>query len=124
MQDRLAALDANLEEARQVLDTAITFAADCAAAYAKASDPTRKRFNDAVFTRIDVRDGHVTGWEARPLYAELFDGPGFGYGSLVEVPRIELGSRCLVLGSATSVGLSELSGPRTLRPDASEPVHR
>ena len=89
VQDRLAALDANLEEARQVLDTAIAFAADCATAYAKASDTTRKRFNDAVFTRIDVRDGHVTGWEARPLYAELFDGPGFEYGSLVELRGIE-----------------------------------
>ena len=123
VQDRLAALDANLEEARHVLDKAIAFAADCATAYAKASDTTRKRFNDTVFTRIDVRDGHVTGWEAHPLYAELFDGPGFEYGSLVEVPRIELGSRCLVLGSATSVDLSGLSGSRTLRSDASGPVH-
>ena len=89
VQNRLAALDANLEEARQVLDTAIRFAVDCATGYRIANDTTRKRFNDAVFTRIDVRDGHVTGWEARPLYAELFDGPGFEYGSLVDPRGIE-----------------------------------
>jgi len=99
VQDRLAALDANLEEARQVLDTALRFAADCATGYRKANDTTRKLFNDTAFTRIDVTDGHVTGWEARPLFDELFKGAGFEYGSLVEVPRIELGSRCHVRGS-------------------------
>ena len=40
---------------------------------------------DTVFTRIDVTDGHVTGWEARSLFDELFKGTEFEYGSLVEV---------------------------------------
>lgn len=89
VQDRLAALDANLSDARDVLGTAIGFAGDCATAYRKANEATRKQLNDTVFTRIDVTDGHVTGWEARPLFDELFKGSEFEYGSLVELWGIE-----------------------------------
>ena len=89
VQDRLAALNANLEEARQVLGTAIRFAADCATGCRKANEPTRKQLNDTVFTRIDVRDGHVTGWEARSPSTAVQPGPEFEYGSLVDPRGIE-----------------------------------
>jgi hypothetical protein len=36
------------------------FATNCATACARASAPTRRRFNQAVFARIDVRDGKLT----------------------------------------------------------------
>ncbi len=35
------------------------FATNCAKAYARVSAPTRRRFNQAVFTGIDVRGGKI-----------------------------------------------------------------
>jgi hypothetical protein len=38
------------------LTCAMRFATNCAKAYPRASAPTRRRFNHAVFSRIDMRD--------------------------------------------------------------------
>jgi uncharacterized protein YhdP len=48
-EQRLAAVDATLEQWREVLETAMRFAADCAQSYRKASRKTRRLFNQAVF---------------------------------------------------------------------------
>lgn len=57
---RLTAVDAHLAEWQEILETAMRFATNCATAYTRASAGTRRRFNQAVFTRIDVRDGKIT----------------------------------------------------------------
>ena len=85
VQDRLDTLDANLDQWREIIDLALRFAADCATGYAKGDDHTKRRFNQAAFQRIDVTDGHVTGWEAHPPFDALFNGEEFEYGTLVEV---------------------------------------
>jgi hypothetical protein len=53
-------VDAHLAEWQEILETAMRFATNCATACARASAPTRRRFNQAVFARIDVRDGKLT----------------------------------------------------------------
>ena len=58
-EERLAAVDAHLAEWQEILETALRFATNCATAYTRASAPTRRRFNQAVFTRIDIRDGKI-----------------------------------------------------------------
>jgi chromosome segregation ATPase len=58
-EERLAAVDAHLAEWQEILETAMRFATNCATAYARASTATRRRFNQAVFTRIEVRDGKL-----------------------------------------------------------------
>jgi hypothetical protein len=53
---------------------AMRFATNCAKAYARASAPTRRRFNQAVFTRIDVRDGRSpTSGTTRLRFALFFE---------------------------------------------------
>ncbi len=78
-QDRLADLDANLTEWQEILELAAAFATRCGDAYRKASDPTRKHFNAAVFTRIDVKDGRVCHEEYRPPFDDIFNMPEFEY---------------------------------------------
>jgi len=55
--DKLAGLDASHTEWQQILDLAMQVATHCPDAYRKADDPTRTPFNQAVFDRIEVRDG-------------------------------------------------------------------
>ncbi len=64
-EERLADLDANLGEWQEILELAATFAVRCGDAYRKASDRTRKQFNAAVFERLDVKDGRLSGEEYR-----------------------------------------------------------
>ena len=52
-------VDANLAEWQEILEAAMRFATNCAEAYARASAPTKRRFNQAVFTRIEVCDGKI-----------------------------------------------------------------
>jgi hypothetical protein len=52
------------------------FATNCAKAYARASAPTRRRFNQAVFSRIDVRDGKIFAWGPPAVRPALFFDPG------------------------------------------------
>ena len=78
-EERLAAVDAHLAEWQEILETAMRFATNCAKAYARASAPTRRRFNQAVFTRIDVRDGKITDVGYHPLFDLLFSSSEFEY---------------------------------------------
>ena len=66
--DRLADLDANVSEWQEILDLAASLATRCGDAYAKASDRTRKLFNAAVFQRLDVKGGRLSGEEYRPPF--------------------------------------------------------
>lgn len=71
-QARIAAVDAHLAEWQEILETATRLAINCAKAYARASAPTRRRFNQAVFTRIDVRDGKIADVGYHPPFDLLF----------------------------------------------------
>jgi hypothetical protein len=48
------------------------FATNCARAYARASAPTRRRLNQAVFTHIEVRDCKITEVGYHPPFDLLF----------------------------------------------------
>jgi len=82
---RLAAVDAHLAERQEILETAMRFATNCAKAYARASAPTRRRFNQAVFTRIEVRDGKIADVGHHPPFDLLFSASEYEYGDPVEV---------------------------------------
>ena len=88
-EERLAAVDAHLAEWQEILETAMRFATNCAKAYARASAPTRRRFNQAVFTRIDVRDGKITDVGYHPPFDLLFSSSQFEYDDAVEVMGLE-----------------------------------
>ena len=86
-------------------------AADCGDAYAKASDKTRRLFNEAVFKKVLVRDGRV----AAPGFQEPFDAllsvTEFAYGSVVETMGLEPTTPCLQ--SRCSSQLSYVPWPAT-----------
>jgi hypothetical protein len=79
--DRLADLDANLSEWREILELAATFATRCGEAYRKASDRSRRQFNAAVFTRLDVKDGRLCHEEYREPFGDIFSVAEFEYGT-------------------------------------------
>ncbi len=101
-EDRLAAADAHLAEWRQILDTAARFAANCGKAYARASDKTRRRFNQAVIRHIDVRDGKVVAVEYQAPFDRLFSSSEFEYGDLVEATGFEPATYWLQTSCATN----------------------
>ena len=88
-EERLAAVDAHLAEWQEILETAMRFATSCAKAYARASEPTWRRFNQAVFTRIEVRDGKIADVGYHPPFDLLLSSSEFEYGDLVEAMGIE-----------------------------------
>ncbi len=88
-EERLTAVDAHLAEWQEILETALRFATNCAKAYARASAPTRRRFNQAVFKRIEIRDGKVAAYACHEPFDVLFGASGFEYGDLVEVSGLE-----------------------------------
>jgi DNA repair exonuclease SbcCD ATPase subunit len=88
-EERLAAVDAHLAEWQEILETAMHFATNCAKVYARASAPTRRRFNQAVFTRIEVRDGKIADVGYHPPFDLLFSSSEFEYGDVVEVMGLE-----------------------------------
>ncbi len=94
-EERLTAVDAGLQEWQEVLGTAMRFAANCADAYAKASDRTRRLFNKAVFKKVLVRDGRVAGAEFQEPFDALFSSPEFEYGNVVETTGLEPATPCL-----------------------------
>ena len=55
----------------------------CDKAYGRASAQTRRRFNQAVFTRIEVRDGKIADVGYHPPFDLLFSSSEFEYGDLV-----------------------------------------
>lgn len=54
LDQRLATLDADTSEWSAVLETALRFATDCGAAYRAASQRVPRRFNHAVFERLEI----------------------------------------------------------------------
>ena len=80
-QDRLADLDANLSEWQEILERAASCATRCGDAYRKASVHTRRQFNAAVFTRLDVRDGRLCHEEYQPPFDGISNMPEFEYGT-------------------------------------------
>jgi site-specific DNA recombinase len=94
-QVRLASIDAHLAEWQEILETAMRFATNCAKAYARASDPTRRRLNQAVFSRIAVRDSKIVDVGYHPPFDLLFSSSKFEYGDLVEMTGLEPVTPCL-----------------------------
>jgi site-specific DNA recombinase len=82
-QQRLATVDATLEQWREVLETAMRFAADCAQTYRRASRKTRRLFNQAVFNRIEVCDRKLVNVSYQAPFDLLFSTGKFEYGELV-----------------------------------------
>ena len=101
-EERLAAVDAHLAEWQEILGTAMRFATNCAKAYARASAPTRRRFNQAVFSRIDVRDGKIADVGYHPPFDLLFSTSEFEYGDLVGRTGLEPVTPCASCKCATS----------------------
>lgn len=87
--ERLATLDANLEDWQDVIGTALRFATRCARSYQRADDRTRKLFNSSVLESVRVRDGHVVEAAYREPFDLLFAVPRFQYGDVVEVSGLE-----------------------------------
>jgi site-specific DNA recombinase len=82
-EQRLAAVDATLEQWREILETAMRFAADCGQAYRRASRETRRMFNQAVFDRIEVCDRKLASVSYQAPFDLLFNTGEFEYGELV-----------------------------------------
>jgi hypothetical protein len=72
-EQRLAKVDASLEQWREVLETAMRFAADCAQVYRRASRKTRRLFNQAVFDRIEVCDRKLASVRYQAPFDLLFN---------------------------------------------------
>ncbi len=89
IEERLATVDASLEEWQEVLSVAIRFASDCGAAYARADDRTRHLYNQAIFEDLLVREGKVAEARFRAPFDLLFSSPEFYYGGLVERGGLE-----------------------------------
>ena len=88
-EERLAGVDAHLAEWQEILETAVRFATNCAKAYGRGSAPTRRRFNQAVFKRIEVRDGKILAYTCHEPFDVLFSTPEFEYRDLVEAMGLE-----------------------------------
>jgi hypothetical protein len=82
-EQRLATVDATLAQWREVLETAMRFAADCAQTYRRASRRTRRLFNQAVFDRIEVCDRKLTSVRYQAPFDLLFGTGGFEYDAVV-----------------------------------------
>jgi hypothetical protein len=82
-EQRLASVDATLEQWREVLETAMRFAADCGQAYRRASRKTRRLFNQAVFERIEVCDRKLTSISYQAPFDLLFSTSRFEYDVVV-----------------------------------------
>jgi site-specific DNA recombinase len=95
LQERLASVDASLEEWQEVLGMAIRFASDCAAAYRRADDRIRTQFNAAVFEALLIRDGRVAEARYRAPFDLLFAMPRFEYQCLVEPGGLEPPTPCM-----------------------------
>jgi hypothetical protein len=91
LQDRPSQVDASLGEWQTVLDIGIRFAADCAAAYRRATEKTRALFNQAVFEQLLVRDGRIAEGRYGSPFDLLFNLQEFEYHDLVErIPELPL----------------------------------
>jgi hypothetical protein len=82
VEGQMEAANAHLEEWQEVLRLAAQIAGTCAAAYARASEKTRRLFNNAVFEGVLVRDGKVAEATFREPFDLLFSPRRFEYGDL------------------------------------------
>jgi site-specific DNA recombinase len=87
--DRLAAVDGHLAEWQEVLHTAVRLASDCARSYRGASDTGRRRLNQALLAKLEVREGRIALPHFQAPFDSLLSGPKFEYELLVELRGIE-----------------------------------
>ncbi len=74
IEDQLASLDANFEQARAVLADTLDLTRDCHTAYLEAGDSTRRLFNQAFFAKIYIdEDDETREQTVRVDYNEPFD---------------------------------------------------
>ena len=74
IEDQLASLDANFEQARAVLADMLDLTRDCHTAYLEADDSTRRLFNQAFFAKIYIdEDDETREQTVRVDYNEPFD---------------------------------------------------
>jgi enoyl-CoA hydratase/carnithine racemase len=83
---RLAAVVATLERWREVLDTAMRFAADCAQNLPQGQRKTRRLFNQAVLDRIEVCDRKLASVRYQAPFDLLFGTGEFEYDAVVPRP--------------------------------------
>ena len=86
---RLAAVDAHLSEWQEILEIAMRFATNCGKSYARGNEKTRRRFNQAIISRIEVRDSKIGNVGYQAPFDLLFSSSEFEYGDLVEVSGLE-----------------------------------
>jgi len=72
----LDAAEADLGGWQDVLQTAITLAGNCHAAYLKARPSVRRRFNQAVLEAVYVKERTIARAEFSEVFAPLFSRPG------------------------------------------------
>ena len=104
VEDRLESADAHLGEWQEVLNIAIRFTTKCATAYARAPDGTRRRFNQAVFKRIAVRDGKIAEVEYQEPFDVLFHIEEFEYGDLLVVTSRNTNRGTTLAAAPISIG--------------------
>ena len=74
IEDQLASLDANFEQARAVLADTLDLTRDCHTAYLEADNSTRRLFNQAFFAKIYIDENDETrDQNVRVDYNEPFD---------------------------------------------------
>jgi hypothetical protein len=79
------------------------FPANCHTAYRKASRTAKRQLNNAIFSRIALRDRHIDRWELHPPFDALFNPPRFEYGSKVEVMPLHTNTALVVTGPKLAV---------------------
>jgi site-specific DNA recombinase len=111
--DELQTTDGDLEGWQDVLRTAILLAGNCHAAYLKARPSVRRRFNDAVFEAVYIKDRKIGRAEFSEVFAPLFSRPSSNKRLKVEVGGVEPPSSGVHSGllRAQPAGRSRLEAP-------------
>ncbi len=85
-ESQLATDGEKLAQAKQIIDLALDLAKDCAVSYRKARPEVRKRWNQAFFRTIRVRDGAIADFTYEEPFASLL---GSHTGSMVDPSGFE-----------------------------------
>lgn len=75
--ERLEQVEGDLDGWHEILESAMAFAAKCDRAYKKASDHERRLLNNAIFEKIEVRDGKIVEVSFAEPFDVLFFNPEF-----------------------------------------------
>ena len=78
VEERMAVVSAALEKWKTIFGIAIRFATNCADAYRKDNERTRRQYNRAVFDALLVRDGCVEP-QFSPIFAGVFGARDHAY---------------------------------------------